>query len=250
MTTGIFPSLLMRTILPAFALVVWSTLPLMAQSAKPNSKTILHFDRESQKSVPAESDPGLHHDPSVLIASHSSPSTSRPPAPASANRHPHDPRKLAPPSTPSAGNLGPAIERRSLSAATADLLQPESLSTAAAGLAVVLGLFLACMWLSRKTGPRSTTALPGDAVGVLGRVTLAPRHSAQLLQVGNKLVLISLTPEGATPLTEVTDPDEVQRLLGMCLRNHKQSTTAQFQHVLDKLAREPARGFLGEEGTR
>ena len=58
--------------------------------------------------------------------------------------------------------------------------------------------------------------LPADVVSVLGRVPLAARQFAELLRVGNKLVLVSLTPTGAETLTEVTDPAEVDRLVGLC----------------------------------
>ncbi len=81
-------------------------------------------------------------------------------------------------------------------------------------------------------------------VSVLGRTQLATRQFVQLLRVGNKLVLIAATPEGTKPLTEITDPVEVDRLLGLCMRNHSQSTTAEFQQVLNQLSREGAKGFL------
>jgi len=103
------------------------------------------------------------------------------------------------------------------------------------------------MWLMRRSGPKPTTPLPKEAVAVLGRVPLAARNFAHLIQVGNKLVLVAITPDGVTPITEVTDPAEVDRLLGMCLRNHKQSSTAEFHNVLQQLANEPAKGFLGNE---
>ena len=53
-------------------------------------------------------------------------------------------------------------------------------------------------------------SLPTDVVSVLGRVPLAARQLAELLRVGNKLVLVSLTPTGAQTLTEVTDPATLQ----------------------------------------
>jgi len=157
-----------------------------------------------------------------------------------------NPRLLPPPSQSSAAQATPGPRRRTAAFA---LPKIESLTTAAAGLGIVVGLFLICMWLLRKTGPKPTSHLPREAVAVLGRVPLAARNFAQLLQVGNKLVLVSVTPDGVVPITEVTDPAEVDRLLGMCLRNHKQSTTAEFHHVLEKLAQEPANGFLGNEAT-
>ena len=123
----------------------------------------------------------------------------------------------------------------------------ESFATAGAGLAIVVGLFLVCMWLLRRSGPKPTSPLPNEVVAVLGRVPLAARNFAHLLRVGNKLVLVAITPDGVSPITEITDPTEVQQLLGLCHRNHKHSTSTEFHTVLEQLAQEPAKGFLGNE---
>lgn len=120
---------------------------------------------------------------------------------------------------------------------------------AGAGLAIVLGLFLVCAWLMRRSGPKPSSPLPRDVVSVLGRVPLAANHFAHLLQLGNKLVLVSVGPDSVTSLAEVTDSNEVHRLLGLCTRNHKHSTTAEFHQVLEELAGEPARGFLGNQAS-
>lgn len=158
-----------------------------------------------------------------------------------------DPRLLAPPTraqiaSPVEGGAGGSPRVGALA-----VPRIESFTTAGAGLAIVVGLFLVCAWLLRRSGPKATTPLPSEAVAVLGRVPLAARNFAHLLQVGNKLVLVAITPEGVSPITEVTDPAEVQRMLGLCLRNHKHSTTAEFHTVLEKLSKEPASGFLENE---
>ena len=124
----------------------------------------------------------------------------------------------------------------------------KKLSTAGGGLAVVVVLFIACMWLLRRGGGRRTGSLPAEAFAVLGRAPLAAQSFAQLLRVGNKLVLVAVSPDGAQPLTEVTDPVEVGRLIGLCASG-SHGPSAEFQQVLAQLAREPARGFLGGEAT-
>jgi flagellar biogenesis protein FliO len=161
---------------------------------------------------------------------------------------PSDPRRLAPPSGPSALlEAKPPSESNSLPFA---LPRIESFTTAGAGLAIVVGLFLMCVWLMRRSGPKPSSPLPKKAVAVLGRIPLAGSHFAHLLQLGNKLVLVSVGPDSVTSLAEVTDPNEVNRLLGLCTRNHKHSTTAEFQQVLEELASEPAQGFLGNQASR
>jgi hypothetical protein len=88
--------------------------------------------------------------------------------------------------------------------------------------------------------------LPGDVVSVLGRVPLAARQFAHLLRVGNKLVLVTLTPSGAETITEVTDPVEVDRIVGLCQQFNPHSTTKAFEHVFRQLSRESAPVGFGE----
>jgi flagellar biogenesis protein FliO len=100
----------------------------------------------------------------------------------------------------------------------------ESVSTTIAALVLVLGLFLLVVALLRRTGSRSSASLPQDVVGVLGRVPFPGRQSAYLIRLGNKLLLVSVTPNSAETLSEVTDPAEVNRLLQLC--HHFGPTTA------------------------
>jgi hypothetical protein len=91
-------------------------------------------------------------------------------------------------------------------------------------------------------------ALPADVVSVLGRVPLAARQVAELLRVGNKLVLVSLTPTGAAALTEVTDPAEVDRLVGLCQQSNPYSTTKAFEQVFQQMSNQTVpSSFLGNE---
>jgi flagellar biogenesis protein FliO len=122
--------------------------------------------------------------------------------------------------------------------------------TAFSALAIVIGAFLLFTWALKRSGRAASRrgALPADVVSVLGRVPLAARQFAELLRVGNKLVLVSLTPNGAETLTEVTDPAEVDRILGLCQQNNPFSTTKAFEQVFQQMSSEPsAVGFLGNE---
>jgi flagellar biogenesis protein FliO len=117
------------------------------------------------------------------------------------------------------------------------------------GLAIVVGAFLIFAWALRRGGRTAGRGnLPADVVSVIGRVPLAARQFAELLRVGNKLVLVSLTSNGAQPISEVTDPAEVDRLLGLCQQNNPHSTTKAFEQVFRQLSTETApSGFLGAD---
>lgn len=125
----------------------------------------------------------------------------------------------------------------------------QSLSSAGAGLAIVVGLFLVTMVLLRRGGGKATGGLPTEAFAVLGRTSLTPTNSAHLLRIGSKLVLVAVSADGAHPLTEVTDPLEVDRISGLCASSKGYGPAAEFHQVLAQLAREPARGFLGAEAS-
>jgi flagellar biogenesis protein FliO len=194
--------------------------------------------------------PLFREDKLIAVAEHTEPATPNVTSlPTQTIRQPEpkrDPRRLAPRSSNNFAapeNSSAASDRAALAFSTPPM---ESLGTAVAGLAIVVGLFLLCAWLLRRGGPKPTSPLPKDVVAVLGRVSLVGRNFAQLIQIGNKLILVSITPDGVTtPITEVTDPAEVDRLLAIVMRNRKHSTTAEFQQVLQQLANEPAKGFLG-----
>jgi len=159
-------------------------------------------------------------------------------------------RKLAPPSMharPTATNDDPAHFSKLVPQA---LTKFTSLSTAGGGLAVVVGLYLVSMWLIRGSGgAKRTGSLPAEAFSVLGRAPLTAQSVAQLLRLGNKLVLVAVAADGAQPLAEVTDPAEVERIVGLCAKSAPHGPSAEFQQVLEQLSREPARGFLGREGS-
>lgn len=130
-------------------------------------------------------------------------------------------------------------------------LNIDSVYTTGAALAVVLGMFLLCAALVRRGAKKSNARLPEDVVSVLGRVPLAARQFAELVRVGNKLVLVSVTPHGAEPLTEIIDPAEIDRLVGLCRQGTKGSSTEEFDQIFRRLADEPApSAFLGNEVPR
>lgn len=93
----------------------------------------------------------------------------------------------------------------------------EAVFSVTASLAAVLGLFFGIAWIMRRGLPSSATArLPAEVIEVLGRAPLAGRQQIQLLRLGNKLLLVCISPTGVNPLGEVTDPAEVERLAALC----------------------------------
>ncbi|TWT77230.1 Flagellar biosynthesis protein, FliO [Posidoniimonas polymericola] len=156
-------------------------------------------------------------------------------------------RRLAPP-TPSTQAPTAGERPRLLGFDWNDL--PVEPATSAAALGLVVGLFLLTAAVFKRAAPKSQRLLPGEVGSLLGRISLGGKQSAHLLKVGSKLVLVHITPDGAKPLTEVTDPAEVNRLLGLCEQGGEHSASTAFADVFEKLAAEPATpGFLGAESS-
>jgi flagellar biogenesis protein FliO len=183
----------------------------------------------------------MRTDAAVVPANHETAIVAQPPAE----------RRLAPPSR-AAQEPAPQGER-STSAALRNIsfgVPSQAIYTVVTALAIVIGAFLIFAWALRrggKTSSRRRAALPAEVVSVLGRAPLAARQFAELLRVGNKLVLVAMTPTGPTTLTEVTDPLEVDRLVGMCQQFDANSTSKAFEEVFQQFSAEPVSGFLGNE---
>jgi flagellar biogenesis protein FliO len=120
-------------------------------------------------------------------------------------------------------------------------------TTVVGSLSVVLAAFFVLVWLSRKTAPKGLAPLPGEVFESLGRAPLTARQQMQLIRLGNKLVLLSVTSTGAETLTEITDLDEVNRLAALCQQGRSGSISDTFRQVLSQYADEPAPGgFVGD----
>jgi flagellar biogenesis protein FliO len=121
-----------------------------------------------------------------------------------------------------------------------------ALTTVGGSLALVLGLFLVIAWCARRITPGGAAILPKEAVELLGRASLAARQQAHLVRIGNKLLLVAISPAGAETLTEITEPTEVEHLTALCRRGKPTSSTLAFRQALTELANEPApAGFVG-----
>jgi flagellar biogenesis protein FliO len=119
-----------------------------------------------------------------------------------------------------------------------------AITTTVTSLGVVLGLFLLLVWVQRKSSGRGSMKLPGNVIETLGRAPLNGRQEMQLVRVGNKLLLLSVTANSAETLTEITDPDEIDRLSSICEHKHAGSIAASFREILSQLNNQQRSGHL------
>jgi|GEM_PF-2077163 len=135
--------------------------------------------------------------------------------------------------------LGPQQKGRPLSSVSGSRFDPTaSTLTVLSSLAVVLGVFLLLVWAIRRAMPRSSQLLPSDVLEVLGRSTLMGKHQMFLVRFGPKLLLLSVTTEGADTLTEIDHPDEVARIVALCRQNQPGSIPGGFRQILDQMSRQ------------
>ena len=114
----------------------------------------------------------------------------------------------------------------------------------AGSLTVVLGLFFLLTWIMRRGMPASTTRLPDDVVSVLGRAPLAGRQQVHVIRFGNKLLLVCSSTSGFDKLAEITEPEEVQRIVGLCGRSDPgAATVTAASRILGRLV---AGGSMGK----
>ena len=132
-------------------------------------------------------------------------------------------RRLQPRSAPSedaAANrtTGPFGSGRSEGPATDRISSSTPVITVVSSLAVVLGLFAALVWISRKGGRGSGSGrlLPDEALRVLGHKPLGQGGSILLVRCGHGLLVVGVSPTGMYPLANVTDDHEVRHLEGLC----------------------------------
>ena len=120
------------------------------------------------------------------------------------------------------------------------------LITVSSSLAVVLGLFAALIWATRKFGARggSNKNIPKEIFQTLGSTSIDPRTQVSLLRCGQRILILARTNNGVHPLGEITDKDEVSHLIATCTGDSKQ----EFHNALASLESEPAgSGYIGRQ---
>jgi flagellar biogenesis protein FliO len=119
------------------------------------------------------------------------------------------------------------------------------LVTIGSSMALVLGLFAAFVWVSKKAqrGGGGSRLIPDEVLRVLGHKNLGTLGHVSLVRCGRSILVVSSSPTGVQSLATITDESEVRHLEAACLGE----SGASFQATLGEIEREPTgQGFLGE----
>ncbi len=124
----------------------------------------------------------------------------------------------------------------------------------AVGLGIVLALLVGTRAaLRRLIDPLGSGGRPSGIISVLARYPVARGQQLLLLRVAGRIVLLHQSRQAMTPLSEVTDPDEVASLQARIEAGSPAATVGRFQALLDRLGGQDAsrltaqrRGGTGE----
>ena len=141
--------------------------------------------------------------------------------------------------TPASGTLA-EDEESNVGGWTKKLAKPEltPFVSVAGSLLIVIAAFLLLAILFRKVAPQGNRPLPKEAFECLGRYFLTQKHQLQVLRMGNRIVLVSIMPDGVSTLAEITDPDEAVSFLGLCRRLDTNSATEMFRKTVAGMSEE------------
>lgn len=102
-------------------------------------------------------------------------------------------------------------------------------------LVIVLALIGGLYYALKKWSPRGQAA-DSDLLSVVARTTLTPRQHLALVHLGQRFVLIAVSPERVDVLSDIADQDEVADLVART-RVRATSTTSQFDSLLRRESR-------------
>ena len=103
-------------------------------------------------------------------------------------------------------------------------------------LTAVIALIFLLRWCGRLFFPAAAGRGSSRVVEVLSRSPLAPKQQVMLIRVGERLVLVGDSGGQMTALCEISQPDEVARLVGQ-LREEKAAAPVAFGSIFGRFRR-------------
>jgi len=101
-------------------------------------------------------------------------------------------------------------------------------------LLLVLALIVVTAYLLRRFLPGSRRLGRSSAVEILSRSVINPRQSLCLVRLGNKLLLVGLSPNHMSPLASINDPEEIAQISGLLEKDSVNSISNTFGRLFHK----------------
>ncbi|MEC7564057.1 MAG: flagellar biosynthetic protein FliO [Planctomycetota bacterium] len=80
-------------------------------------------------------------------------------------------------------------------------------------LAVVVGIFLIFVWFMKRIHGKTSPSVSGESLELLGQTRINKIHCLHLIRLGQRVLLVSISDQSVTCLSEIHDPVEVAELL-------------------------------------
>ena len=112
-------------------------------------------------------------------------------------------------------------------------------------LLLVLGLLYISAWMLRRFLPARQSLLSHPSIQLLGRSYLSPKQQICLVQVGSQVLVIGVSGDQMTTLTTITEPADLQAILGEA-QSVKQGPLARG---FDGLFRKASEEYEGSESS-
>jgi flagellar biogenesis protein FliO len=131
-----------------------------------------------------------------------------------------------------------AVSRASTETANPEPVNSFDARRVALALGVVIALIFLLRWIAKNlfAGPSAPRA--NGAMRVLSRMVVSPKQQVLLLQVGRRVVVVGDSGQQMSPLSEITDPDEIAALVGQIGQDHQKLGSKRFSSHLGT-ARDP-----------
>ena len=104
-------------------------------------------------------------------------------------------------------------------------------------LLAVLGLIVAAVLVVKRFLPARASPTAFGAVEVVARTPVSPKQNLMLVKLGQRLILVGVSPERMEALATVEDPHEVALLLGRAESQGPRSMTQAFAHSFQEESR-------------
>lgn len=100
-------------------------------------------------------------------------------------------------------------------------------------LGVVLAVILGCALFARRYLQTGGGAGAPSGLEIVARTHLSPKQSICLVRAAGRLVMVGVTPDRITHLSDIDHADAVATLVGMAETRKPQSSTAAFNRLVD-----------------
>ncbi len=111
----------------------------------------------------------------------------------------------------------------------------KSLLTTVFALMVVLAAFMAFAMFTRRAWNVTKGTLPKQVFEVLGKTTYAPRQQMMVVRFGHKVLLVNHEQGNVQTLSEIDEPQEVDRIVGVFEQQSSNSISNSFGQVLSQV---------------